>query len=66
MKYYNNYIDHNLVKKNESRIENNELKNEIELISKTFKDKNIKILELGAGLGTWILSLKKFSKIFLL
>ena len=26
MKYYNNYIDHNLVKKNESRIENNELK----------------------------------------
>ena len=60
IKYYNNYIDHNLVKKkNESRIENNELKNEIELISKIFKDKNIKILELGAGLGTWILSLKK-------
>ncbi len=59
-KYYNDYIDHNQVlEKNQKRVEQNQLIKEVNSIERMFKNKKIKILEFGAGFGTWISAVKK-------
>tara|TARA_B100001741_G_C16535129_1_gene591501 strand:- start:247 stop:1131 length:885 start_codon:yes stop_codon:yes gene_type:complete len=60
-KFYNDYINHEKVnlEKNAPKLKTGAYKNEIELFEKIFKNKNIKILEFGAGLGAWIIALKQ-------
>jgi len=60
-KFYNDYINHDeiLINKNSSKQNSLIFQSEIKLIDKIFKNKNIKILEYGAGLGAWINAMKK-------
>jgi SAM-dependent methyltransferase len=60
-KFYNDYINHDeiLINKNSSKQNSLIFQSEIKLIDKIFKNKNIKILEYGAGLGAWINAIKK-------
>lgn len=53
-KFYNDYVDH------EDALKKNIFKwnAEIDLINRIFEDKNINILEYGAGLGAWLKPIK--------
>ena len=53
-KFYNDYIDH----KDALSKDIFKWNAEIDLINRIFKNKNIRILEYGAGLGAWVKSIK--------
>ena len=58
-KFYNDYIDHKAALNKDLFKRNNLLyESEIDLINRIFADKNIRILEYGAGLGAWLKSIK--------
>ncbi len=58
-KFYNDYIDHEAALNKDLFKRNNLLyESEIDLINRIFADKNIRILEYGAGLGAWLKSIK--------
>ena len=60
-KYYNDYINQKkaISKSYNTKLNPNIYFNEIQMLNRIFKNKNINILEFGTGLGSWVLSMQK-------